>query len=72
MAYMIRSHKHIYDVTNLIIIAIFWIKLLLDMPNFLTIQKCDRQFLVVGFAGTLKPNVFEGTHLKRWHQKCIL
>jgi hypothetical protein len=62
---MIRSHKHIYDVTNIIIIAIFWIKLLLNMPNFLTIQKCDRQFSVVDFAGLLKPNVFEGIHYKR-------
>jgi hypothetical protein len=71
MVYMIRSHKHIYDVANLIIIAIFWIKLLLNMP-ILTIQKCDRQFYLVGFAGMLKPNMFEGTQYKRWWQRCIL
>ena len=62
MMLMLRTHKHIYDVTNLLIIAIFWIKLLLKLSKFLTIQKCDRQFSVVGFAGMLKPDVFEGTH----------
>jgi hypothetical protein len=36
MAYIIRSHKHIYDVTNFFTIAIFWIKLVLNIPNFLT------------------------------------
>jgi hypothetical protein len=69
---MLRSHKHIYDVTNLLIIAIFWIKLLLKWPNSLTIQKCDRQFSVAGFAGMLKPNVFDCTRYKRWRQRCIL
>ena len=54
----IRSHKYIHDVTNLLIIAIFWIKLLLKLPKILTIQKRNRQFSVVGFAGMLKPNVF--------------
>ena len=29
-------------------------------------------FSVVGFVGMLKPNVFEGTHYKRWRQRCIL
>ena len=36
MLLMLRTHKHIYDVTNLLIIAIFWIKLLLKLPNILT------------------------------------
>jgi len=72
MVFMLSSHKHIYDVTNLLVITIFWIKLLLKMPKYLTIQKYDRQFSVVGFAGMLKPNVFEGTHYKRWRQRCIL
>jgi hypothetical protein len=78
MTFMLSSHKYIYiyiyiyDVTNLLIIAIFWIKLLLKMFNSLTIQKHDRQFLVVGFAGLLKPNVFESTHYKRWRQRCII
>ena len=57
MMLMLRTHKHIYGVTNLLIIVIFWIKLLLKLPKFLTFQKHDRQFLVVGFAGMLKPNV---------------
>ena len=62
----IRSHKHIHDVRKFFIIAIFWIKLLLKLHKILTIQKRDRQFSVVGFAGMLKPNIFEGTHYKRW------
>ena len=33
----IRSHKHIHDVTILLIIAIFWIKLLLKLPKLLTL-----------------------------------
>jgi hypothetical protein len=36
MVFMLRSHKHIHDVTNLFVIAIFWIKLLLKLPKFLT------------------------------------
>ena len=45
---MIISHKHIHDVTNLLVIAIFWIKLLLKLLKFLTIQKHDSQFSIVG------------------------
>jgi len=47
-------------------------KLILKLPKFLTIQKPDGYFSVVSFAGMLKPNVFEGTHYKRWRQRCIL
>jgi hypothetical protein len=39
---MTRSHKHIHDARNLLIISILWIKLLLKLPKILTIQKCDR------------------------------
>ena len=46
--------------------------MLLKFPNILTIKKRDRQFSVVSFASMLKPNVFEGTHYKRWRQRCIL
>ena len=69
-----KTHKHIYDVTNMIILfnVFFWIKLLLKLPNILTIQKRDRQFSVVSFVSMLKPNVFEGTHYKMWQQRCIL
>jgi len=42
------------------------------MPDFRTFQNHDSQFSVVGFAGMLKPNVFKGTHYKRWQKKCIL
>ena len=33
-----KTHKHIYDVTNMIILfnVFFWIKLLLKLPNILT------------------------------------
>jgi hypothetical protein len=43
---------------NLLFIAIFWIKLLSKLSKFLTIQKRDGQFSVVGFTGMLKPNIF--------------
>ena len=67
----LRSHMHKYEATNLFLVF-FWIKLILKLPKFLTIQKPNRHFWVVGFAGMLKPNVFGGTHYKRWHQRCIL
>ena len=74
MLVMFKTHKHIYNVTNMIILfnVFLWIKLLLKLPNILTIQKRDRQFSVVGFVSMLKPNVFEGTHYKRWRRRCIL
>ena len=53
----LRSHVHMSNVTNILIIF-FWIKLVLKLPNFLTIQKHDRHFSVVGFAHVLKSNVF--------------
>ena len=56
MLIMLKTHKHIHDVTNMLILltVFFWIKLLLKLPNILTIQKRDRQFSVVGFASMLK------------------
>ena len=74
MLIMLKTHKHIHDVTNMLILltVFFWIKLLLKFSNILTIQKRDRQFLVPGFVSMLKPNVFEDTHYKRWRQRCIL
>jgi len=68
---MFRTFKHVFYVTNIIIMLIFWIKSLLNLSNVLTIQKRDRQFSSVGFASKLKPNI-EGTHYKRWRAKCIL
>jgi hypothetical protein len=67
MLVTLKTYKHIHDVTNMFILlnVFFWIKLLLKLPNILTIQKRDRQFSVVVFASMLKPNVFEGTHYKR-------
>lgn len=38
-----------------------------------TIQKpYDRQFLPIGFATTLKPDVFEGANYKRWRARVVL
>ena len=53
----LRSHVHIYEAINMFLIF-FWIKLILKLPKFLTIQKPDRHFSVVGFVGMLKPNIF--------------
>ena len=36
MTFMFRTHKHVFDVTNIIIMLIFWIKLLLNLSNILT------------------------------------
>ena len=65
--------KRIYDIMIFLLTSILWIKSNMNLPKFLTIQKCDfRQFSSVGFAGMLKPPPFEGTHYKRWRQKTIL
>ena len=53
----LRSHVHIYEATNLFLIC-FYIKLILKLSKFLTIQKLDQHFSVAGFAHVLKPNVF--------------
>ena len=53
-------HMHIYAITNLLML-IFWIKLIIKMSKFLTIQKPNiRQFSVSGFAAALKLNNFNG------------
>jgi hypothetical protein len=54
------------------VLLIFWIKLLVNLPKFPTIQKRDRPFTSTGFASMLKPNVFDGSNYKRWRQRCIL
>jgi hypothetical protein len=38
-----KSHVHIHDATNMLIILFFWIKLLVKLAKFLTIQKRDRR-----------------------------
>ena len=60
VAFVRDIHMHIYAVTNLLMLY-FWIKLIMKMPKFLTIQKSNlRQFSVSGFAAALKPNNFDG------------
>jgi len=59
-------NKHIYDIMSILFISLLRIKLNLNFPIFLTFQKREyRQFSSVGFAGLLKPTLFEGTHYKR-------
>ena len=65
-------HMHIYAVTNLLMLF-FWIKLIMKMPKFLTIQKPNvRQFSVSGFAAALKPNNFDGKNFMIWRGKMVL
>ena len=53
--------------------VLFWIKLIMKMPKYLTIQKPDvRQFSVSGFAAALKPNAFDGAFYKRWRAQMIM
>ena len=53
-------HMHIYAIMN-VLMLFFWIKLIMKMPKFLTIQKPNvRQFSVSDFAAALKPNNFDG------------
>ena len=60
VAFVKDIHMHIYVVTNLLMLF-FWIKLIIKLPKFLTIQKPNnRLFSVSGFAAALKPNNFDG------------
>ena len=62
VAFVKDIHMNIYAVTNLLML-IFWIKLIMKMLKFLTLQKPNiRQFSVSGFAAALKPNDFDGTN----------
>jgi hypothetical protein len=65
-----------YFVMNFVSVKVlrlfFWIKLLVKMANFPTIQKHYRPFTSTGFASMLKPNVFYGSNYKRWRQRCTL
>ena len=72
VAFVRDIHIHIYAVTNLLMLS-FWIKLIIKMPKFLTIQKPNvRQFSVSGFAAALKPNNFDGKNFMIWHAKMVL
>jgi len=54
MSMSLRSHVHIYEATNVLLIF-FLIKLILKLPKFLTIQKPDRHFFgsrLCGYAKT--------------------
>ena len=50
-----------------------WISLIGKVLIFPTIQKpYFRHFLIQGFAATLKPEKFTGTHFKRWQTRTTL
>ena len=57
-----------------IVMLISVIKLTRKLPNKLTIQKpyMHRQFSSAGFAASVKPDPFMGSHFKRWQIKTIL
>ena len=72
VAFVRDIHMHIYAVTNLLMLF-FWIKLIMKMPKFLTIQKPNiMYFSVSGFAAALKPNNFDGNNFMIWHAKMVL
>jgi hypothetical protein len=71
-AYSVRSNLVMNFVTVMFLILIFWIKLLVKLAKFPTIQKRDRPFTSTGFASMPKPNVFDGSNYKIWRQRCIL
>ena len=72
VAFIRNIHMHIYAITNLLMLY-FWIKLIMKMPNYLTIQKPNlRQFFVSGFAAALKPNDFDGKNFMIWQAKMVL
>jgi hypothetical protein len=65
-AHCVRSHFVMNFVSVRFLLLFFWIKLLVKMANFPTIQKHYRPFTSIGFASMLKPNVFDGSNYKRW------
>jgi hypothetical protein len=71
-AYSARSNMFMNFASDMLLLSISWIKLLVNLAKFPTIQKRDRPFTSTGFASMLKPNVFYGTNYKRWRQRCIL
>jgi hypothetical protein len=46
-AYSVRSHMFMNIVTSLLLLSFFWIKLLINLAKFPTIQKCDRPLLTI-------------------------
>jgi hypothetical protein len=62
--------KYIYVITILLLFS--RIKFNKSLPDYLTIQKPDRQFSVRGLATPLKPEPFNGTFYKRWRARMIL
>jgi hypothetical protein len=59
-------------ISKILVFAISWIKLLVKLAKFQTIQKRDRPFTSIGIASMLKPNVFDDYNYKRWRQRSIL
>jgi hypothetical protein len=82
MLYMLCSYRSLVNMVSLIsmLSAMFcllfsWIKFSGKLLIFPTIQKpyaFDRQFPPVGYATSLKPQVFEGINYKRWRARTVI
>jgi hypothetical protein len=73
----IRAHMFRYRYELHTVIVMFtvysWISLIEKVLIFPTIQKpYFRHFSIQGFAATLKPEKFTGTHFKRWQTRTTL
>jgi hypothetical protein len=56
----LRSHVHVFDVTNMLFI-IFWIKLVLNLPKFLI--DCPHKLRIPGTSRSKSLSIF--THLEQ-------
>jgi hypothetical protein len=71
---VLHSYMIKYQYVHVMLMFYSWINIIKKLLRFLTIQKPNmcRQFLIQGFAATLKPAPFTGTYFKRWQTKTIL
>ncbi len=72
MLLLIKICTSLFPADVILIVLIFWIKIYRIVTIFLTIQKPDRSFSVVGFAASLKPHAFDGSNYKRWKACAVL
>jgi hypothetical protein len=65
---ILHSYMIKYQYVHVMLIFYSWINIIEKWHRFLTIQKPNmcRQFLIQGFAATLKPAPFTGTYFKHW------
>ena len=71
-ASMLRYHYEMHTFYAMLTVYL-WISLIEKVLIFPTIQKpYSRHFSIQGFAATLKPEKFTGTHFKRWQTRTTL